>query len=576
MLTKLIVENFKRFSRVEIDLGNTVVFVGPNNSGKTTALQALSLWDVGLRKWSEKRRDSKARERVGVTINRRDLLSIPIPVASLLWRDLRVRNVGREEGRQKTTNITFSIVVEGVVQGTPWSFGLEFDYANAESIYCRALNWPEVSDARNALLNSALSRRVVFLPPMSGLAAQEFRKEPGEIGVLIGQGRTAEVLRNLCHRIHTRETENRWGALCQRVRTLFGVDLLPPDYIAERSELTMRYRELSGIEFDISSSGRGLQQTVLLLAHLYDNPGSVLLLDEPDAHLEILRQREIYSVITEVAADQRSQIIAASHSEVVLIEAAERDVVVAFVGRPHRIDSRQRLTQASKALSSIRFDQYYIAENRGWMLYLEGPTDLAILTTLARKLGHPVQALLNQPPVDYVKTNVPQMARDSFFGLKEAKADLVGIALFDRLNTTLQSGTPLRELMWARRELENYIATRETLIRFARSGQDDDLFGAVEAERRADTMVACIEELENALRITNKPSPWSADIKITDDFLDPLFKNYYERLGVPQLIYKRDYHNLAGFLEPAEIDGEIIEKLNAILEVASQARRATD
>jgi ABC-type arginine transport system ATPase subunit len=574
MLTKIAINNFKRLANVEIELGNAVVFVGPNNSGKTTALQALSLWDFGLRKWAEKRRDSSARERTGVTINRRDLLSIPIPGSRLLWRDLHIRNVARVEGHQKTTNITFTIAVEGVSNGSNWHFALEFDYANEESIYCRAVDWPESVEARTALLDAALARHVVFLPPMSGLAAQEFRKESGEIGVLIGQGRTAEVLRNLCHRIHTRQTDNRWSEFCTRVHALFGIDLLPPDYLSERSELTMSYREPSGIEFDLSSAGRGLQQTALLLAYLYDNPDSVLLLDEPDAHLEVLRQREIYNLINEVAAQQSSQVVVASHSEVVLNEAAERDVVVAFVGRPHRIDSRQQISQASKALSTIRFDQYYLAENRGWLLYLEGSTDLAILATLARKLGHRAADCLAQPPVDYVKNNVPSSARESFFGLREAKSDLVGIALFDRLTTNLQAGTPLRELMWRRRELENYITSRDVLLRVARAGQTDDLFGVAEATRRSETMAACIDELENALRITGKPSPWSPDIKVTDDFLDPLFKNYYNRLGIPQLIYKRDYHVLATHLERAEIDPEIAEKLDAIAETAALARPA--
>ena len=57
----------------------------------------------------------------------------------------------------------------------------------------------------------------------------------------------------------------------------------------------MTYREQQ-VRLDLSSAGRGLQQTLLLLAYMYSNPGAVLLLDEPDAHLEILRQRQIYGV----------------------------------------------------------------------------------------------------------------------------------------------------------------------------------------------------------------------------------------------------------------------------------------
>lgn len=213
MFTKLIVKNFKRLERAEILLAEAVVFIGPNNSGKTTALQALTLWDLGLHKWAEKRKDSTARERTGVTINRRDLFSIPIPSARLLWRDLHVRDIDRASEKPKTSNITFEITVEGISQGQPWSFGLEFDFANEESFYCRALNWPEAKEQRSHLLTLALGTRVAYLPPMSGLASEGFRKEPGEISVLIGQGRTAEVLRNLCHRVHTSEDAALWSEL---------------------------------------------------------------------------------------------------------------------------------------------------------------------------------------------------------------------------------------------------------------------------------------------------------------------------------------------------------------------------
>ncbi|MCS7064441.1 MAG: ATP-binding protein, partial [Methylacidiphilales bacterium] len=411
-----------------------------------------------------------------------------------------------------------------------------------------------------------------YLPPMSGLAAEEFRKEPGEIGVLIGEGRTAEVLRNLCHRVHA--NTDAWGKLAEHVKRLFRVELLPPAYIPERSELRMQYRQPDGLTLDLSSAGRGFQQTLLLLAYLYQNPGSVLLLDEPDAHLEIIRQRETYNLLTEVARETGSQIIAASHSEVVLNEAAERDVVVAFVGTPHRLDNRQT-SQAAKALKSIPFDLYYLAETKGWMLFLEGSTDLAILRSLARKLNHPATDVLQEPPVHYVKTNIPNHARDVFHGLREAKPGLIGLALFDRLSPPPESTAGLDMLCWSRREIENYLVSPTVLDRFARHGQPDDLFGRADADRRAHLMRECIAELEQALRVTNKPSPWSADIKVTDDFLDPLFKNFYERLGLTQLLFKRNYHVLADLIEPAELQAdvraEIEEKLNAIVAVSRRA-----
>ena len=83
MLTELRIRNFKRFKDVRIELGNPVVFIGPNNSGKTAALQALALWDIGIKRWIEKRGSKETPiERPGVTINRRDLIAVPVPSAN--------------------------------------------------------------------------------------------------------------------------------------------------------------------------------------------------------------------------------------------------------------------------------------------------------------------------------------------------------------------------------------------------------------------------------------------------------------------------------------------------------------
>ena len=43
MITKLIIDNFKAIEHLELDLRPFQVFVGPNDSGKSTILQALDL-----------------------------------------------------------------------------------------------------------------------------------------------------------------------------------------------------------------------------------------------------------------------------------------------------------------------------------------------------------------------------------------------------------------------------------------------------------------------------------------------------------------------------------------------------
>ena len=141
--------------------------------------------------------------------------------------------------------------------------------------------------------DAAKSVRFAYLPPMSGLAANEARLGSGAINVRIGEGRTAEVLRNLCYQLwESSNGEFLWQQFCDRIEELFGCQINEPVLSAVRDEITMNYKTSEGITLDISASGRGQQQIMLLLSYMVANPGSVLLLDEPDAHLEILRQRQ--------------------------------------------------------------------------------------------------------------------------------------------------------------------------------------------------------------------------------------------------------------------------------------------
>lgn len=574
MLTKLTIRNFKRFKDVEIELGNPVVFIGPNDSGKTTALQALAMWEIGLTRWREKRRGKTAPEkRPGVTINRRDLISLSVPGANLLWRNLRVRDVEKINGKPHTQNIRFEVIVDGVTNGEAWTCGLEFDYANDESFYCRPLRSDSEPGNRLPIPPGAAEVRVAFLPPMSGLAANETRLDAGAINVRLGEGRTAEVLRNLCLMLfYSPDGVERWEQITGRIREYFGVILDPPDYIEERGEITMTYRTPGGVRLDLSSAGRGLQQTLLLLAHLSVNPGSVLLLDEPDAHLEILRQRQIYRVLTDAAREQKSQVIAASHSEVVLNEAADRDVVVAFLGKPHRIDDRG--SQLLKSLKEIGYEQYYQAEQTGWVLYLEGSTDLAILQSVAEKTQHPAAKLLAKPFVHYVQ-NQPNRARDHFYGLRDAKKDLIGYALFDRIEQPIQKRPELAEYSWRRREIENYLISPQTLEKFAELSADEaapgPLFNQQERERRLLAMRECIEDFVPRAAQRNLNDRWWSDTKASDDFLDRLFEAFFKKLGLPNLMSKTNYHRLARCVPLEQVDPEIGAVLDAIVDVSNRA-----
>lgn len=561
MLTNICARNFKQFEEINIELEGVVVFVGPNDSGKTTALQALSLWDLGLRRWRDRwgMIPTDDMQRPGVSINRLDLFSVPVNHANQLWRGLRTREGKRQVSG--TSNVRIEIEVTGQsTAGKAWSCGFEFDYANSESFYCRPLRTTPDGQSRMSVPAEAFEQQVAFLPPMSGLSSLEAMLQPGTVNVLLGQGRTAEVLRNLCFQVFLDEHAGWRNELVPRMQQLFGARILDPQYNPERGEITLRYKDtrIPSLELDLSSSGRGFQQTLLLTAYMLLHPNSVVMLDEPDAHLEILRQRQIYQAITETAAKQASQLLIATHSEVVLNEAGDRHAVTAFVGRPHRMDGRS--SQVFKALAKIGFENYLQAAQQGWVLYLEGSSDLVTLQAFARKLGHDAEAVLDRPFVHYVG-NQPMQARQHFYGLREACPDLHGFALFDRLNLPDGDGQSLKEYSWKKREIENYLCQRDALLRWV-SGEFP-LF--------LPSMEEAIAEIENARRILGQTSPWDDDTKVSEEFLAPLFRSFYEKTGISGLVSKSDYHFLISHMDVQEIPPEVIAVLDDIVDVASRA-----
>lgn len=568
MLTSIRISNFKKFHDTDvIPLDKSVVFIGPNNSGKTTALQALSLWYLGVNKWLEKRGEkSVAKKNTGVAINRKDIYSIPTPNAKYLWNNLTTKT-------KKSEKVLIQVIVEGINEGIEWKCALAFDYFGEEVLYCR----PITSLGDNIILSQPellKKTKVAFLPPMSGLVPQEAKLLPSAVNARIGEGRTAEVLRNLCFFILHPETENQingktpqqnWKLFIESIKELFGVTVTEPQ-LNDRGEIEQTYIDVEGNELDLSSSGRGLQQVMLLLAYMLSNPHSILLLDEPDAHLEILRQRVVYNTISNWATQNGSQIIAASHSEVVLQEAANKDTVIAFVGNPHKINDKG--SQVMKSLTTIGFENYYLAELRKWVLYVEGSTDLAILKSFAKILGHQVEDSLGNAFVHYVSTNTPPVARAHFHGLKDAVPQLRGIVIFDRIEAPLDlKENGLEEKMWQRREIENYVFKPEVLIRYAIGTFSNDLFGAAESEKRKAAMEKSIRLIVPQIALTNPDDQYWSNDKASEQ-LERIFREYFKEIHAYNVMAKNRFFELADLMTKEEIPQEIIDMLELIYKIA--------
>jgi AAA15 family ATPase/GTPase len=565
MITSLRVRNFKKLRDVSFNLDRTVVVIGPNNSGKTTVLQALTLWEVGMKKLAGYlRKNSGGMTRRRVPINRFDFLAIPVSSAKYIWYHQVVRKSDRTD-KSKNRNIKIGIIVEGISAGKKWKAPLEFDFANPESVYCSPMIKGDIDD-------EAFMVKVAFMQPMSGIASREDKLTPGSINVRIGEGRTADVLRNICYQLLYPDTpstintnpEKYWKKLSSIIQNKFGATLNKPVFISETGEIEMTYYE-EGHTYDISSSGRGYQQTLLLLAYLFSYPGHTILLDEPDAHLEVIRQRETYELINSVARELESQLIIASHSEVVLNEAANGDTVIALYDDNCAALNKQDVSRFRKLLTDIGWDKYFTAKTSKHIVFLEGTTDLRALLSFAKKLNHPVHDLLDKANIHYTANNVPKTARDHFHGLRNVVADLKGIAIFDRLDREIATDPYLRILQWNKREIENYFSFPEVLEKWAQSHGSSDLF-----RNYLTAMKESIQDNTAPVHLKNRDNPWWNDCKMSDDYLPQVFDAFYQKVGLPNVFNKGRFHELIDYMEKDEIDNEISEKLDELYKILKE------
>jgi len=81
-----------------------------------------------------------------------------------------------------------------------------------------------------------------------------------------------------------------------------------------------------------------------------------------------------------------------------------------------------------------------------------------------------------------------------------------------------------------------------------------------------------MNDIEKAMLKLRKASPWDPITKVTDDFLNPLFEEFFDKLKLPNLMWKTGYHELARYLKKDQIEPEVSEKLDAIVQVARKAK----
>jgi ABC-type branched-subunit amino acid transport system ATPase component len=573
------IENFKRFGEKQvIELDHPSVLIGPNNCGKTSVIQAIALWSQALKTWYSSKGESSARERTSAVLNRLTIVAVPVKRTKYFWHNTKVG-----------TGMAVTIGLLWKREIIPLK--MKFRFQGDEVIYCTPAD--EVIHEID-FLKYAATLNIELLYPMSGLVTEEPVLKPGRINVLLGQGNTAEVLRNLCLSVF-RDSPEDWKWITDRMNRLFSIRLANPMEDVVRGDISLLYKEPDVNEpLDIAMAGRGFQQLLLLFSYLFSHKGSILLIDEPDAHLEILRQRQIYILLREIARQNNSQVIIATHSEVVLDESLDNNLTLILNGSIDRLASKSSIRETLKNYGA---EHYVKARDRGYVLYVEGTTDVDMLRSLAERISHPVAEKWDDKiNVYYVRDTYPEASLDSelervecgfgmspkdhFQALKKLIPTLHGLAILDNdgRNRPPYDQGDLKIIFWRKYEAENYFINPDLLKQYAlHQYEEPNLFKNQFQNKIEEVMNSLIREWLfesnaedfNTYQRADKDAArllWETRterIKLSD-FAEEFFRRLSDATKEPMMLRKGELHSLIASVEPGAIPVEVKEKLDLI------------
>lgn len=488
MITRLILRNFKSVGEQTYDFTQFDLLVGRNNSGKSTVLQALAIWQFCVDEFHRAKRSGAT----GIQVVLPNFTALPVPEFNLLWKDKTDRAYPIENGKKKQEFILIEILVEWRrAMGETASFGVELRYHSPQTIY--AIPTGGWAGFRTCEEQGDLPR-IAYVPPFSGLEPTEQRLDDAPVRQQAGKGQPGSVLRNLLLRVcppPTRGSDGRiaknyeppkdWQELAEVVERWFSVKISPPQYEPGKDVyITVEYRQ-SSKDYDIIAGGSGFHQTLTLLAFLYGYQPTTILLDEPDAHLHVNLQREILDYFKLKSVERSTQFLIATHAEEFANGVDASQIISLLNQTPSRIKSTPDVLRAMAEVSNEEITRLLASP---YILYVEGQSDERILRAWAGRCG--AQEAIDQMCFRVMggggKENMKKLADEHFAATKYIVPNVLRLMLFDYDNSDEAfHPEPNNQALfeWKRKNIENYLLVPPAWKRAAldQSGWDEgDLF----------------------------------------------------------------------------------------------------
>jgi energy-coupling factor transporter ATP-binding protein EcfA2 len=345
-ISKVTLKRFKRLQEFELDLSETTVLIGANNSGKSSVLQALH-FAVAVAQTAKLVGENVrwGADKFKLSFNPTQLLYSPIAdVLSLAY------------GGQLDERLHGQI---------------EFEITLTSGEKCQIA----VSRGRNrniavSLVGRSVGERLmnldtpftIYAPGLAGIAKEERYMSPGAVRRVVARGDANLVLRNVLLMIYESQQQQRtiflkkikeefekkglplaglpytnairgwtgpWTLFHQDMDALFPGITFEIEFNKERDEtINVFFRRTGQPRLPIDAAGTSILQASQILAYITLFRPEVLILDEPDSHLHPDNQRMLCDLIHNLAKNRKFRPLISTHSRHMLDALRDRAQIV--------------------------------------------------------------------------------------------------------------------------------------------------------------------------------------------------------------------------------------------------------
>ncbi len=413
------IEALKGINELSIDLQpHLTILTGPNNSGKSTILQAILLGFDAFRRCIDV--SSWKIKTSGRAVSELDFLRVNHP------KDLWFKQKWKaSKNRERYIKVGFT-------------FDNEFHFVARIRFLYGALNIGIEIDEKEPseeIIKSIASSAPILIPPSGGPQAHELSVSLAQLHNTLNTGDPARVLRNILFHLQNDINNESWEFVKHVIKRYFGQELEKIKF-DEKFDLDIRapYSEFD-YSLDIISAGSGLNQILQLAAILAWRKPGIVLLDEPDAHLHSSLQSKMLDFLYELTHQYDIQIILSTHSRDIISQAPLQTIIPVDLSRSHLkpIASLEHLLLEFERQGTVSNVDIALLYQTKKCLFTEGITESKLLPKIAEQLDV------------HTFSGKEQVVTFEFDGIENLKLIPKVVSLFERIIGAKLSWAILRD-----------------------------------------------------------------------------------------------------------------------------------